>query len=83
MKQPQYSPLSTCEMAVSLFAANEGYLDDVENDKVVAFEAALHSYMNANQAELVAKVNESADWNDEIESEFHSALKDFKANNTW
>ena len=83
MKQPQYSPLSTCEMAVSLFAANEGYLDDVENEKVVDFEAALHSYMNASQAELVAKVNESADWNDDVESEFHKALKDFKANNTW
>ena len=83
MKQPQYSPLSTCEMATSLFAANEGYLDDVENDKVVDFEAALHSYMNANRAELVAKVNESADWNDDIESAFHDALKDFKANNTW
>jgi len=83
MKQPQYSPLSTCEMAVSLFAANEGYLDDVENEKVVDFEAALHSYMNASQAELVAKVNESADWNDDIESAFHAAVKDFKANNTW
>ena len=83
MKQPQYTPLSTCEMAISLFAANEGYLDDVDTTKVVDFEAALHSYMNANQAELVAKVNESADWNDEIESAFHDAVKDFKANNTW
>ncbi len=83
MKQPQYTPLSTCEMAISLFAANEGYLDDVDTDKVVDFEAALHSYMNANQVDLVAKVNESADWNDEIESAFHDAVKDFKANNTW
>ncbi len=83
MKQPQYTPLSTCEMAISLFAANEGYLDDVDINKVVDFEAALHSYMNANQADLVAKVNESADWNDAIESAFHDAVKDFKANNTW
>ena len=83
MKQPQYSPLSICDMAISLFAANEGYLDDVDVNKVVAFEAALHSYMAANQAELVAKVNESADWNDEVEAAFHEALKDFKANGTW
>ncbi len=83
MKQPQYTPLSTCEMAISLFAANEGYLDDVDTTKVVDFEAALHSYMNANQAELVAEVNKSADWNDDIESKFHQALKDFKANHTW
>jgi len=83
MKQPQYTPLSTCEMAISLFAANEGYLDDVDTSKVVDFEAALHSYMNSSQVELVAKVNDSADWNDEIESAFHGAVKDFKANNTW
>ena len=83
MKQPQYSPLSTCDMGVSLFAANEGYLDDVDIDKVVAFEAALHSYMAANQADLVAKVNAEADWNDELEAAFHEALKDFKANHAW
>ena len=83
MKQPQYSPLSTCDMAVSLFAANEGYLDDVPVAKVVAFEAALHGYINAHQTELVAKVNSEANWNDEVENAFHDALKDFKANNTW
>ncbi len=83
MKQPQYSPLSIADMAISLFAANEGYLDDIEVNKVVDFEAALHAYMAANHADLVARVNESADWNDDIESAFHEALKDFKANGTW
>ena len=83
MKQPQYSPLSTCDMGISLFAANEGYLDDVDVDKVVAFEAALHGYMAANRADLVAKVNSEADWNEELEAAFHEALKDFKANHTW
>ncbi len=83
MKQPQYSPLSTSDMAVSLFSANEGYLDDVEISKIVSFEAALHSYMAANHAELVAKVNAEADWNDELEAAFHEALKDFKANHSW
>ena len=83
MKQPQYSPLSTSDMAISLFAANEGYLDDVDVNKVVAFEAALHAYMHASQADLVAKVNAEADWNDDVEQAFHDALKDFKDNNTW
>ena len=83
MKQPQYSPLSISDMAVSLFAANEGYLDDVDVQKSVSFEAALHRYMAENQAELVAKVNTEADWNDELEAAFHAALKDFKANHSW
>ena len=51
MKQPQYSPLSVGEMAVSLFAANEGYLDDVEANKIVDFEAALHAHVNEKFAE--------------------------------
>jgi len=83
MKQPQYSPLSVAEMAVSLFAANEGYLDDVPVNKVVAFEAALLSYMNSSQVELMAKVNSETDWNAEVEQAFHAALKDFKANHSW
>ncbi|WP_456412774.1 F0F1 ATP synthase subunit alpha [Thiolapillus sp.] len=83
MKQAQYSPLSVAEMAISLFAANEGYLDDVDADKIVDFEAALLSYMAGSQSELMKKVNESGDWNDEIEKAFHEALKDFKANHSW
>jgi len=56
MKQKQYQPLTIAEMAVSLYAANEGYLDNVDVKKVVDFEHALHSYMRANHAELLASV---------------------------
>ena len=83
MKQPQYSPLAIGEMAISLFAANEGYLDDVPVNKVVSFEAALHSYMTANQGELMDKVNATGDWNDEFEGAFHAAIKAFKETGTW
>jgi F-type H+-transporting ATPase subunit alpha len=83
MKQAQYSPLSIGEMAVSLFAANQGYLDDVETHKVVDFESALHGYMRSSQAALLDRINETGDYNDEIESALHEALKDFKANNAW
>ena len=83
MKQGQYSPLSIADMAVSLFAANEGYLDDVETKKIVDFEAALLGYMKGSQKELMDRINESADYNPEIEQSLHAALKDFKANHTW
>ncbi len=83
MKQLQYSPLSIAEMAVSLFAANEGYLDDVATNKVVDFEAALHGYMSSNQKALVDQINKSMDYNDEIEKALNDALTDFKANHTW
>jgi F-type H+-transporting ATPase subunit alpha len=83
MKQAQYSPLSIGEMAVSLFAANQGYLDDVETQKVVDFESALHGYMRSSQAALLDRINETGEYNDEIESALNEALKDFKANNAW
>jgi F-type H+-transporting ATPase subunit alpha len=83
MKQKQYSPLSVAEMAASLFAADQGYLDDVEINKVVDFEHALHSYLRASQQTLMDNINESADYNDEVESALRAAVEDFKATGTW
>jgi F-type H+-transporting ATPase subunit alpha len=83
MKQKQYMPLSVAEMAVSLYAANEGYLDDVDVKKVVDFEHALHTYMRTNHAELLDKINESGDYATDIADGFKAALEDFKANHTW
>ncbi len=83
MKQFQYSPMSVAQMAVSLFAVNEGYVDDVDVKKVVDFERALQSYMASAQKPLLDKINELGDYSDEIKAALHDALKDFKANNTW
>ena len=83
MKQAQYSPLNVAETATSLFAANSGALDDVEANKVVAFEAALLAYMNTSQSELMVTINESGDYNDDIAAKLQAAIDDFKANNTW
>ncbi len=83
MKQKQYAPLSVAEMAVSLFSAGEGYLDDVDIKKVVDFEHALLTYMRAEQAALLAKINETGDYNDEIESGLHDALKSFKESHAY
>jgi len=83
MKQKQYSPQSVAEMGVVLYAANEGFLDDVPVNKVVDFEAAMLSYMNAEQADLMAKINEKGDYNDDIASGIKSALETFKSTQTW
>ncbi len=83
MKQAQYSPLSVAEMAFSLFAANEGYLNDVPVNKVVDFEAAMLADVKSNQADLVAQINESGDYNDDIASAMKSALDNFKANGVY
>ncbi|WP_439134692.1 F0F1 ATP synthase subunit alpha [Pseudomaricurvus sp.] len=83
MKQKQYAPLSIAEMGVILYAANEGYLQDVEVAKIGSFESALLSYMNSEHADLMKKVNDSGNYNDEIESGFKAALEKFKSSQTW
>jgi len=83
MKQPQYSPLSVGEMAVSLYAANEGYLDDVNADKIVTFEAAMHAYINDKFADLINQISTTGDLNDEIVAGLKQAVEDFKANGAY
>ncbi len=83
MKQNQYSPLSVAEMALSLFAANEGYFDDVEIKKVMAFEKALHKYARTNHNDLLEKINNSPDYNDEIGKSMKALMDDFKTNGVW
>ncbi|RKZ95386.1 MAG: F0F1 ATP synthase subunit alpha [Gammaproteobacteria bacterium] len=83
MKQPQYQPLSIAEMSVSLFAANEGFIDDVEVEKVGSFEAALLSNMKSNHADLMAKINETGGFDDEISGGIRSAIESFKTTGSW
>ena len=83
MKQKQYSPLSVAEMGVVIYAANNGYLKDVALNKVLDFEASLLSYMNSEEAALMATINEKGDWNDDLESKFKAALDKFKSTQTW
>ena len=83
MKQNQYSPLSVAEMALSLYAANEGYFDDVEIKKVMAFERALHEFARSKHKDLLDMINGSLDYNDDIAAKMKSTMDDFKANGVW
>ncbi len=83
MKQKQYSPLSVAEMATSLYAVNNGYMDDVAINKIVDFEAALHGYMRSSQQPLLDKINVSGDLNDEIEAGLKKAVEEFKTKHAY
>ncbi len=83
LKQGQYAPMSVFEQAVSLFSAEKGYLEDIELNKIVDFEAALQSYAKTEFGDLMTTVNESGAYNDEIEAQFHELLKGFKSTQTW
>jgi len=83
MKQKQYSPLSISLMAFSLFAVNEGYLDSVDAKQIGAFEASLHDYLRAEHADLLKRIDDSGDYNGDIEAAMRKALEQFKSTSTW
>jgi F-type H+-transporting ATPase subunit alpha len=83
MKQRQYAPLNVAEMGVVLYAANEGFLDDVDVNKIVAFESALLAYVKSNSADLLDSINASGDYNNEIAGKIAAAISDFKTNGVY
>jgi F-type H+-transporting ATPase subunit alpha len=83
MNQPQYSPLATAELGMTLFAANEGFLDDIEVNKISDFEAALLAHLRSDQSEFLDKINASGEYNDDIADEMRSILENFKSSSTW
>lgn len=83
MKQKQYSPMSVAELALSLFAVDAGYLDDVEVNKVVSFEEAMQAYVKSNFSDLMDEMNDKAEYSDEIKNRLDKAVQEFKEKGTW
>ena len=83
MKQAQYSPLSVANMAISLYAANEGFLDDVELSQVLSFESGLHDHMLNQHGDLVAEINKTGVWNDDVAAQFKGCVEEFKKTGSW
>ena len=77
MKQKQYSPLSVAEMGLSLYAVNEGYLDEVDVAKVGAYEAALHDFGRSNNGDILDKINATGNYSDEIQAGLKAICEEF------
>ncbi|NTV09547.1 MAG: F0F1 ATP synthase subunit alpha, partial [Zoogloea sp.] len=78
MKQAQYAPLSVSDMAVTLYAANNGYFDNVEVKRALACEAALHQYLKTKAADLMTKIDTTKDLDAEGEKQLAAAIQEFK-----
>jgi F-type H+/Na+-transporting ATPase subunit alpha len=83
MKQPQYSPLSVAEEALTLFAVTKGYFDDVPVEKALAFESSLRAFMKSKYAALMDKLESSKEMDGEAEKAFAAAVEDFKKNGSY
>ena len=83
LKQKQFAPMSVAQQALSLFAADRGYLSDVDVDKILAFEEALHGYLTAEKGDLEKQINDTGDWDDDIEKQFTDLVESFKKTQTF
>ncbi|MFC2502476.1 MAG: F0F1 ATP synthase subunit alpha [Cardiobacterium sp.] len=83
MKQRQFNPMSVAEMAVSLFAAENGYLDEIPVEKIQAYEQALLQYMHSDHQPLMDTINSRGVYDDEIQQGLASALNAFKDKGAW
>lgn len=79
LKQKQCMPLSVGEMAISLFAADRGYLDDLPLTKILTFEHDLHNYVRAEHNDLLNKINQEGVLNSTLEDELKRVLEQFKS----
>jgi len=78
LKQPQYRPLQVWELAVALFAVNNGYLDDVDVKNVLPFELALRAFLQTSHKALLDGIEASKDLSKDDEGKLHDAIKAFK-----
>jgi len=83
LKQPQYSPLSVAEIALSWFIADKGFLDDIELNKMRDFELGLRQYAHDKYQSLLDQINKDPTYNDDIAHQLKTAVEDFKKNGSW
>lgn len=83
LKQKQYAPMTVAQQSLVLFAAERGFLADVDIAKISSFEAALLAYADRDHAELMQEINRTGHYSDEVEEQLRKVLETFKATQSW
>src|SRR5690606_34499743 len=78
MKQKQYQPMPIAYQALSIYAVDKGYMDDVPVNRTLACEEGLHAHFANTQGELMDRINGSGDWSDEIEAAYKGGIEEFR-----
>ncbi|GAL34132.1 ATP synthase alpha chain [Vibrio maritimus] len=79
MKQKQFAPMSVADQALVIFAAEQGFLENVALNQVADFEAGLIAHANQIAPELLSTINQSGDYNSDIEAKLRALLEEFSA----
>jgi F-type H+-transporting ATPase subunit alpha len=83
MKQPQYSPISVAEQALTLFAVNKGFFDGVEVKRALGFESAMRQFVKAKYKAIFDRIESSKDLSADDEKALVAALEDFQKNGAY
>jgi F-type H+-transporting ATPase subunit alpha len=83
MKQKQYAPMSVAEMALSIYAVNNGFFDKVDRRKVVDFEAALQAFAKTNHGKTLDAINANPNLTPEFEAALKKICEEFLATGTY
>ncbi len=83
MKQPQYSPLQVWEMALTLFAVNNGFFDDVDVKRALAAERSMRDYIKGKFGDLIERIESTKDLSKDDEAKLSEAIQDWKKNGTY
>ncbi len=78
LKQPQFQPMSLPHEVIIIYAATNGYIDDVPIDKVQAFQAGLLRFMDASHPEVGKKIAETKELASDTEATLKKAIQEFK-----
>src|SRR5690554_6792484 len=78
LKQPQYQPLQVWELAVTLFAVNNGYLDDLEVEQILPFEKALKDFLKSKHDDMIQRIEDTKELSKDDEASLVAAIQEFK-----
>ena len=78
LKQKQYEPLPVENQIMIIFAANGGFLDDLEESQLAAFESELYAYTETKDASLLGDIREQGKLDDALEERLGKIIEDFK-----
>ncbi len=83
MKQPQYAPLQVWEQALTLFAADNKYYEDIPVEKVLAADRSMHEFVKTKYPDFVEQLERDKAYNKDVEAKMHEVLKAFKQTGTF
>ncbi len=79
LKQPQYQPLPVEKQVISIFAASNGYIDDIAVTSVRKFETELQAFLADKYPDIAEKLRQSNALTDDIQATLKKAISEFKA----